>query len=101
MMRYRKKPVEIEAWQASNDMSLEELQERGLVLVWINYLNGLIVDEEPKFDCYRRGLAIKTLEGWREVSPDDYVITGINGEQYPCKPDIFEETYEVIGDGTT
>lgn len=37
---------------------------------------------------------IETLEGTMHASPGDYIITGVNGEQYPCKPDIFEKTYE-------
>lgn len=37
---------------------------------------------------------IETLEGWLSVTPGDWIITGVNGEHYPCKPDIFEATYE-------
>ena len=40
---------------------------------------------------------IETLEGTMHASVGDYIITGVNGEQYPCKPDIFEKTYEPIG----
>ena len=39
---------------------------------------------------------IHTLEGDMIASPGDWIITGINGEKYPCKPDIFEETYEIV-----
>ena len=39
---------------------------------------------------------IETLEGVMRASPGDWIITGVNGEQYPCKPDIFDKTYEVI-----
>jgi hypothetical protein len=39
---------------------------------------------------------IKTLEGHHIVCPGDYIITGIKGERYPCKPDIFEATYERV-----
>ena len=39
---------------------------------------------------------IHTLEGDVIASPGDWIITGINGEKYPCKPDIFEETYEKV-----
>lgn len=39
---------------------------------------------------------IKTLEGTMTASPGDYIITGIKGEKYPCKPDIFEKTYELV-----
>jgi hypothetical protein len=41
---------------------------------------------------------IKTLEGISKVSPGDWIITGVNGEKYPCKSDIFEKTYEPVGD---
>lgn len=37
------------------------------------------------------------LEGWHIVTPGDWIITGVKGECYPCKPDIFEETYEPMG----
>ncbi|MST50918.1 hypothetical protein FYJ64_01050 [Clostridiales Family XIII bacterium WCA-MUC-591-APC-3H] len=37
---------------------------------------------------------IETLEGTMHASPGDYIITGVNGEKYPCKPDIFKKTYE-------
>lgn len=39
---------------------------------------------------------IETLEGTMHASIGDYIITGVNGEQYPCKPDIFEKTYEPV-----
>ena len=39
---------------------------------------------------------IDTLEGWFDVTPGDWIITGVNGERYPCKPDIFEKTYEAV-----
>lgn len=39
---------------------------------------------------------IDTLEGGHYVTPGDYIITGIKGEHYPCKPDIFEQTYEKV-----
>ena len=47
-------------------------------------------------DAYQTeiGLDIETLEGTMHASPGDWIITGIHGEQYPCKPDIFAETYE-------
>jgi hypothetical protein len=40
--------------------------------------------------------AIHTLEGWHEVTPGDWIIEGVKGEFYPCKPDIFELTYEAV-----
>lgn len=41
---------------------------------------------------------IETLEGKMHASAGDYIITGVNGEKYPCKPDIFEKTYELLDD---
>ena len=43
-------------------------------------------------------LEIETLEGVMKASPGDYIITGVHGEKYPCKPDIFHETYEEVDD---
>lgn len=43
-------------------------------------------------------LDIETLEGIMHASAGDYIIIGVNGEQYPCKPDIFEKTYEEVSD---
>ena len=50
-------------------------------------------------DAYQtdQELIIHTLEGDMKASPGDWIITGVNGEQYPCKPDIFEKTYEPVG----
>lgn len=45
---------------------------------------------------YPQKATIRTLEGVMEVSPGDWIITGVNGEKYPCKPDIFEKTYEPV-----
>lgn len=43
-------------------------------------------------------LMIQTLEGNMKASPGDWIITGVHGEKYPCKPDIFEKTYEPVED---
>lgn len=43
-------------------------------------------------------IIIRTLEGDMLASPGDWVITGVKGEQYPCKPDIFEDTYEAVSE---
>ena len=83
MGRYRKKPVTIEAEQY-NGMDPLSWADRG----------------EPFFTTVEDGvgirLYIKTLEGDHLVSPGDWVITGVKGEKYPCKPDIFEATYEAM-----
>ena len=49
-------------------------------------------------DAYQtdKDVYIDTLEGVMHASPGDWIITGVNGEKYPCKPDIFEKTYEKV-----
>jgi hypothetical protein len=49
----------------------------------------VIEAEQTEVDCY-----IETLEGRMHASPGDWIITGVKGERYPCKPDIFAATYE-------
>ena len=44
---------------------------------------------------------IETLEGTMKANVGDYIITGVNGEQYPCKPDIFKQTYEPVNNANT
>ncbi len=46
----------------------------------------------------KKEMYIETLEGTMHASVDDYIITGVNGEQYPCKPDIFKKTYDKINE---
>lgn len=52
-----------------------------------------VVIEAYKTD---REIMVQTLEGPLRASPGDWIITGICGEQYPCKPDIFQSTYELV-----
>lgn len=81
-MKYRKKPVEIEAIQWTVDIESEfEIQKMGCNC------------EMAKHPDY---LVIHTLEGPMLCSPWDYIIKGVKGEFYPCKPDIFEMTYEKV-----
>ena len=76
---YRKKPVVIEAVQFNGNF--EEIEA---------FCGG---DAE-----FRNGeLVVATLEGRLTASPNDWIIKGVNGEFYPCKPDIFEKTYEHAG----
>lgn len=51
---------------------------------------------DPRIHPERYSWVIETLEGTMHVSNGDWVITGVNGEKYPCKPDIFEKTYEPV-----
>ena len=57
------------------------------------YRKKPVIIEAYKTD---KPVVIKTLEGDMKASIGDFIITGVNGEQYSCKPDIFEKTYEII-----
>lgn len=89
MPRYRKKPVEIEAqlWDGS-------FKSAGEIVDWIGVWGGSAVHTD--FTTVNPQISIKTLEGWIYASPGDYVIKGVQDEFYPCKPDIFEATYESV-----
>jgi hypothetical protein len=78
MAKYRKKPVVIEAFQL-NKNNWDELQE---------WCDG---QQHPV-----EGIFINTLEGKMTANFGDWIIKGVNGEFYPCKPDIFEKTYELV-----
>lgn len=90
-MKFRKKPVVIEAvrWDGSNLKEVIEftgLHESVAQWPWEDYQK--LVWEE--------GLKIFTLEGPLMASIGDWIIKGVKGEFYPCKPDIFEATYEQV-----
>ena len=79
--RYRKKPVVIEAvqWTGDNKVEIQKFMGR--------YLDGGAM----------QNLIVPTLEGPLIATKGDYIIKGVHGEFYPCKPDIFEQTYEEAG----
>lgn len=85
-MKYRKKPVVIEAMQFT-----EESKDR--VYRWASSLQ---MNVEPVFRDEEPALLIPTLEGEMICSIGDYVIRGVQGGLYPCKPGIFEQTYEEV-----
>jgi hypothetical protein len=87
-MKYRKKPVVIEAMQLSN---LNYMQ----VKQWINDSN---VTSNPAYLASGKTFAIgiHTLEGEMKAELGDWIIKGVKGEFYPCKPDIFQQTYELV-----
>ena len=87
MGQYRKKPVVIEAVQ------LKDLEVRTLIA--LQNFAGLSNDI---FRAVSDGIVIKTLEGDMKASIGDFIIKGVQGEYYPCKPDIFEKTYEEVWD---
>lgn len=85
-MQYRKKPVVIEATQ----WHIPTIEPKTKVKDEFGVYAHKTFSDSP-ID-YR----IDTLEGWHTVSDGDWIITGVKGEKYPCKPDIFEMTYERV-----
>lgn len=99
-MKYRKKPVVIEAhqWFPPGD---ERHDPNMLTVRKGNSVNPpdyrQLGDLYQFHDGFRSQIFfIHTLEGNMRVKPGDWIITGIAGEKYPCKPDIFEQTYEKV-----
>lgn len=86
MGKYRKKPIIIEAKQL-------KVNNAGIIMAWCN---GNTWSRPPMRAI--TGISIKTLEGTMEAEYGDWIIKGVNGEFYPCKPDIFEKTYEWVED---
>ena len=93
-MKYRKKPVVVEAVQW-NGFNLEEIKEfvGGSLIYEISDAAWKVSKGVPA--VY---MEIKTLEGNHVCTEGDYIIKGVQGEFYPCKPDIFEQTYEQLGE---
>lgn len=94
-MKYRKKPVEVEAEIYHNGLEDSFAPEEECYKEFGPDLDGCSTQEMggcKGCKCFRP--YIKTLEGKMFISNGDYIITGINGERYPCKPDIFAKTYE-------
>lgn len=94
MTKYKKKPIIIEAFQYDGD--LKGSDGNYYVPDWaVEALDSGIMFYRDLEDSPSE-LFIKTLEGTHHVSVGDYVIQGVNGELYPCKPDIFKKTYDYI-----
>ena len=87
-MKFRKKPVVVEAWEFTR-------KALGDVGSWVRrYQNDIkLVSQYGGEVLY---IEIKTLEGTMRAELGDYIIKGVQGEFYPCKPDIFEATYDII-----
>ena len=81
-MKFRKKPVEVEAFlfNGSNFSDVEEFTE----------------GKANRYDV--TDMVIYTLEGRMIASAGDWIIRGVHGEYYPCKPDIFDKTYEPVNE---
>lgn len=84
--KYKKKPV-IEAVQYTKNNLKECLDFSGYIA------HNIKIDGQKTGAFY---LAIKTLEGTMRADLGDYIIKGVKGEFYPCKPDIFESSYEEV-----
>ena len=95
-MRVRKKPVEVEAVHVS--VLDEVIDNYKAQPQWIRnaLTDGTIYWAQVTGDENKKIWYIKTLEGKHCVSPGDYIIRGVAGELYPCKPDIFTATYEIM-----
>ena len=82
-MKFRKKPVVIEAIQYRAGETLD---------------SAFVGDDYPKVKYHEdETMSIWTLEGQMTAQPGDWIIRGVKGELYPCKPDIFAATYEPVG----
>jgi len=99
-MKFRKKPVEIEAFQMTKERRYDNSE-------WPNWLHrawnvdqkevgSLFCVDENGMIGPGDDLFINTLEGSHKVSWDDFIIQGVQGELYPCKPDIFDATYDPV-----
>lgn len=97
-MKYIKKPVEIEAiqWNGENHREMFNFLTNNTKTdePMTTYEDSFYIDHNKVYG----GLVIRTLEGEHLASVGDYIIKGIKGEFYPCKPDIFEMTYEKVND---
>lgn len=88
-MKYRKKPVVIEAVQL-----LKAGEEP--TAAWMESFHAFMEKCADWSSDRDEGIAIRTLEGTMRADPGDWIIRGVKGEYYPCKPDIFAATYEAV-----
>ena len=86
MARFRKKPVEVEARQWTDGNGFQ-------IVGWINGEGGSAKLHRSETPSY---IEVDTLEGTMRADHDNWIIQGVKGEFYPCKPDIFEATYEAV-----
>lgn len=89
-MKYRKKPVVIDAIQWTGDNLRECMDFLG------GDYQGHDLGHPTERDWFAPVVYVKTLEGSLSATKWDYLIKGIKGEHYPCKPDVFKETYEEL-----
>jgi hypothetical protein len=89
MPKFRKKPVVIEAlqWDGSAEGAIT-------IINWVVGADGVARYHDEPWGTMPDTLHIDTLEGTMRAQAGDWIIKGVQGEFYPCKPDIFESTYE-------
>lgn len=101
-MNYRKKPVEVKAFQMTLDAANKTSEWPEWLLAAYRRSAGtagsIWVGRAPPSWGIPDEMYISTLEGKMRVNWDDYIIQGVKGELYPCKPDIFHMTYEEATD---
>jgi len=90
MALYKKRPIIIEAFEYFSDYS--DNMPKWFVEAWQD--GRVMITAKSKSTTLT---VIRTLEGDMTVNEGDFVIQGVNGELYPCKPDIFYKTYEAVG----
>ncbi len=88
-MKYRKLPVVIDAIEYQREENIMAVQD------FFGDGNG----RELLYDDAKNEYFIRTLEGDMYLTKGDFIIRGVNGEHYPCKPDIFAKTYEPVSHG--
>lgn len=102
MAKYRKKPVEIEAFKWLGDCNLDDKPQwfvdavKNGIVFWATDTIQYIGNIEPTTTVHDDIMYISTLEGTHQANVGDYIIRGVKGELYPCKPDIFEITYDEV-----
>ena len=96
MAKFRKKPVVIEAEQFTSERAFECLDQRKRFAFDLIVSGSWHSDNKQLHDAW---ISIKTLEGVMRAEVGDWIIRGVKGELYPCKPDIFEATYEAVNNG--
>lgn len=99
--KFRKVPVVIEAAQVPLTEEAKDAQAWDELELWLDGMTGRSYEVNPfnvQLHQHRAGVAITTLEGVMHADPGDWIIKGVSGEFYLCKPAIFAATYEPVGD---
>jgi hypothetical protein len=99
--KFTKKPVTIEAWQFVLGLERDEdgeTQTSGNALEIAEWCDGLPMGKLNADGTSDYWIEIATLEGTHKATPGDFIIKGVQGEFYPCKPDIFDATYEAASE---